>query len=119
MRIANLCPSCKIEMKSGFVVSGYGMWWNDHVPSVICRGGELLARNLWGCSAVAGFRCDNCGLIVLRPDRGSRAEKQEQIICPYCGKDYPFAHASLSEDGSFHCPACGMDFLITDTERQR
>jgi len=78
----------------------------------------MLAQNLWGCANVPGFRCDNCGLIVLHPSRGSGPMKHEQIVCPQCGKVYPFAHATLSEDGSLHCPACGSDFLIADIERQ-
>jgi len=117
MRITNLCPSCKTAMKDGFVVSAQGMWWNDHVPSSICRGSVKLARNFWGCSAVPGFRCDNCGLIVLRP-KGSTPEKHEQIMCPNCGKVYSSANATLTEDGSLLCPGCGMGFPIWNTKGQ-
>lgn len=105
-------------MKTGYIIAARGIWWNDHVPSGFGRGGEKLALNWIGWSSISGFKCDNCGLIVCYPGAEAGARKKERIICPQCGKAFSFTHASMSEDGSLRCPACGVDFLITDAEKQ-
>lgn len=105
-------------MKRGYIVATPGMWWNDHVPSVICRGGEKLAWSWAGCSSISGFKCDNCKLIICYPGTEIPGRKEERIACPQCGKTYSFTHATVLEDDLLHCPACGADFLIADAKRR-
>jgi hypothetical protein len=59
------CPYCGVEMEKGFIVSNYGIWWNDHVPRVICGRGEWIASSFWTCAGVPGFRCNACSIIVF------------------------------------------------------
>ncbi|MGY5862511.1 MAG: PF20097 family protein [Candidatus Thorarchaeota archaeon] len=111
MTESSACPYCGNEMEKGFIVSNYGTWWNDHVPRLICRGGETLASSFWSCAGVPGSKCTTCGIIVLHCGKPRRLELKSRK-CSHCGAVYVYSQERIGEDGSVRCQNCDREFLI-------
>jgi predicted Zn finger-like uncharacterized protein len=108
------CPYCGVEMEKGFIVSNYGIWWNDHVPRVICGRGEWIASSFWTCAGVPGFRCNACSIIVFQSGKPTRSEPRGRK-CPHCGAIYVYSEERIDADGSVRCQNCDRAFLISNS----
>lgn len=113
MTESGVCPYCGNEMEKGFIVSNYGIWWNDHVPRFFCRSGETLASCFAGCASVPGSKCTTCGVMVLH-QRKSKISKPKARKCPHCGMVYVYSKERIGKDGSVRCQNCDREVLISN-----
>jgi predicted Zn finger-like uncharacterized protein len=96
-------------MEKGFIVSNYGISWNDHVPRFFCRG-EMLASSFFGFASVPGSKCTTCGIIVLH-QREPKMFEPKGRKCPHCGAVYVYSKERIGEDGSVRCQNCDKELL--------
>jgi rubredoxin len=109
-------------MRSGFVIGMRGIYWNDSEPAIRASG-ETLASGLLSPPSISGYKCDECGLVMMFTSAtsgrtSSGGTKLERIICPKCGRKYSLAPWEIFENRPFHCRVCGLDFQIPDVKKQ-
>jgi phage FluMu protein Com len=102
---AKKCPSCGMDMESGYIISKMGVYWDTHVPRFIAPG-TLLSPNtteVFKMHYVPAFRCRSCKII----NYGDPTDFV-RIACPNCSAVYEYEIPKGQT--SLICQNCGKEF---------